>query len=1266
IEAALIRHGGAGQAVVVMREDVSGDQRLVAYVVPGVEALDPDALRDAVAGLLPAYMVPSAFVVLDALPLTPNGKLDRAALPVPEYDTGAAVRGRGPRNAQEEILCELYANVLGVEQVGIDDNLFELGGHSLLAIRLVSRIRVALGIELPLQAVFEAPTIATLSGRLAGTADARSGVQPMPRPKRVPLSFAQRRLWFLNQLEAAGAGYNMSFSVRLTGELDRDAMAAALRDVVERHESLRTRFPDHEGEPYQAVVGDPAEYPALTVVETTPADLDARLGEATATGFVLADELPLRATLFALSTTDHVLLLVVHHIAGDGTSMAPLARDLSDAYAARRSGRMPGWQPLPVQYVDYTLWQRELLGSEEDEESLLSRQVGYWRQTLAGLPEELQLPTDRLRPAVTSTEGSGAAIELEIDGALHAAISRLARDNGATVFMVAQAALATLLTRLGAGTDIPLGTPIAGRTDEALDDLVGFFVNTLVLRTDTSGDPTFRELLDRVRETNLSAYAHQDVPFERLVELLNPQRSLARHPLFQTMLAVENAGEADLVLPGVVTASRTPGTPVAKFDLSVSLTERRVGDGDPDGIHCVVQYATDLFDERTVRSLADRFTRTLAAAVLDPEQQLSRIEVLTAAERDEVSAWSHGPVRALPEASLAELFEAQAARTPDATALVHGDTELTYAELNARANRLARYLAGQGTGPETPVGILMERSADLLVAILAVVKAGGVYVPLDGRAPVSRLRQVLADVGAGLLLTDAAFREAAQAVHDGALLVAESESGWPTGELSGDDDRDPGVAVRPDQLAYVMFTSGSTGTPKGVAVRQRDVVALARDGRFAGTAHERVLMHAPHSFDASTYEIWVPLLAGGTMVLAPNVPLDGAVVARLIEDHGVTAMLAVAGLFTVLAEEAPECFQGLREVWTGGDVVPATAVRPVLRACPGITVVSSYGPTETTLYVTAHAMPDPGRVPDVVPLGVPLDNARLYVLDSALRPVPAGVAGELYIAGAGLARGYVNRPALTAERFVANPMGGPGARMYRTGDLARWHRAGYLEFLGRADDQVKIRGFRVEPGEIETVLARHEDVTQAVVTARQESGGVGGKRLVGYVVPADPGRKPTPSALREHVACVLPEYMVPSAFVVLDGLPLTVNGKLDRAALPAPDAAAGSGSGGGSGGGGGRGPRSEREKVLCELFADLLGVEKVGIDDDFFDLGGHSLLATRLVSRLRTALKVELPLLAVFETPTVAGLAERLKDTAKDTAPVRPVLRRMNRPKELS
>ncbi|WP_329218547.1 amino acid adenylation domain-containing protein [Streptomyces sp. NBC_01485] len=1275
IEAALIRHGGAGQAVVVMREDVSGDQRLVAYVVPGAEALDPDALRDALAGLLPAYMVPSAFVVLDALPLTPNGKLDRAALPVPEYDTAAA-KGRGPRNAQEEILCELYANVLGVDQVGIDDNLFELGGHSLLAIRLVSRIRAALGIELPLQAVFEAPTIATLSGRLAGTADARSGLQPMPRPVRVPLSFAQRRLWFLNQLEAAGSGYNMSFSVRLTGELDRDAMAAALRDVVERHESLRTRFPDHEGEPYQAVVGDPVDYPALTVVETTSVDLDARLGATAAKGFVLADELPLRATLFALSPTDHVLLLVVHHIAGDGTSMAPLARDLSEAYAARRSGRTPGWQPLPVQYADYTLWQRELLGSEGNEgnegneESLLSRQVGYWRQTLAGLPEELQLPTDRPRPAVAANEG--AAVDLEIDGVLHAAITRLARDNGATVFMVAQTALATLLTRLGAGTDIPLGTPIAGRTDEALDDLVGFFVNTLVLRTDTSGDPTFRELLDRVRETNLSAYAHQDVPFERLVELLNPQRSLARHPLFQTMLAVENAGEADLVLPGVVTESTTPGTPVAKFDLSVSLTERRAADGDPDGIHCVIQYATDLFDERTVRALADRFTRTLAVAVLDPEQRLSRIEVLTAAERDEVSAWSHGPVRALPETSLAELFEAQAARTPDVTALVHGDAELTYAELNARANRLARHLAGQGTGPETPVGILMERSVDLLVAILAVVKAGGVYVPLDGRAPVSRLRQVLADVGAGLLLTDAAFREAAEAVHDGTLLVAGAKTGWPTdwptdGDGEGDDDRNPGVRVRPDQLAYVMFTSGSTGTPKGVAVRQRDVVALARDGRFAGTAHERVLMHAPHSFDASTYEIWVPLLAGGTMVLAPNVPLDGAAVARLIEDHGVTAMLAVAGLFTVLAEEAPECFRGLREVWTGGDVVPATAVRPVLRACPGVTVVSSYGPTETTLYVTAHAMPDLGRVPDVVPLGVPLDNARLYVLDSSLRPVPAGVAGELYIAGAGLARGYVNRPALTAERFVANPLGGPGARMYRTGDLARWNRAGYLEFLGRADDQVKIRGFRVEPGEIEAVLARHEDVTQAVVTVRQDSLGgasiggaspggrsLGGKRLVGYVVPADPGRKPEPAALRDHVARVLPEYMVPSAFVVLDGLPLTVNGKLDRAALPAPehDAAAG----------GGRGPRTEREKVLCELFADLLGVERVGIDDSFFDLGGHSLLATRLVSRLRTALKVELPLLAVFETPTVAGLAERLKDTA----PARPVLRRMNRPKELS
>ncbi|WP_329218546.1 amino acid adenylation domain-containing protein [Streptomyces sp. NBC_01485] len=1252
IEAALIRHGAVGQAVVVAREDTPGDQRLVAYLVPASASGTPDtaALRDALAATLPAYMVPSAFVVLDALPLTPNGKLDRAALPVPEYDTAAA-KGRGPRNAQEEILCELYANVLGVDQVGIDDNLFELGGHSLLAIRLVSRIRAALGIELPLQAVFEAPTIATLSGRLAGTAGARSGLQPMPRPVRVPLSFAQRRLWFLNQLEAAGSGYNMSFSVRLTGELDRDAMAAALRDVVERHESLRTRFPDHEGEPYQAVVtigsagsagSAGAVGPELAVVDTVEAELDRAVAAVTGTGFDLAVDLPLRATLFALSPTDHVLLLVVHHIAGDGTSMAPLARDLSTAYAARRSGRTPGWQPLPVQYADYTLWQRELLGSEENEESLLARQVGFWRESLAGLPEELQLPTDRPRPATATN--NGAAVDLEIDGALHAAITRLARDNGATVFMVAQTALATLLTRLGAGTDIPLGTPIAGRTDEALDDLVGFFVNTLVLRTDTSGDPTFRELLGRVRETDLAAYAHQDVPFERLVELLNPQRSLARHPLFQTMLAVENAGEARLDLPGLSTNSRMAGVGAAKFDLSVSMTERHTGDGSPDGVHCILHYTTDLFDESTVRAIADRFTRTLAAAVADPDQTISQAEILTARERAELADWSAGPAWEQPDATVPELFEARVARTPDATALVYGDTELTYAELNARANRLARLLAGRGVGPERCVAVALPRSADLIVARLAVLKAGAAYLPIDLKYPVERIRFMLADAAPVLVVTTVADAEELPAAGVETLALDDPRVTVVRDRADGGDltDRDRHAPLRADHPAYVIYTSGSTGRPKGIVSTHRGAAPFARTlaERFAVTPDSRILQFASPSFDSTFLEECMSLLSGATLVGAPAERLrPGPELAELLGSGLASHVLLIPSVLALLPEGSlPDDLV----LGVGGEACSAELVD---RWAAGRRMVNAYGPSESTVCLTFTDPMLPGR--GTPSIGRPAHGSRCYVLDSRLQPVPAGVTGELYIAGEGLARGYLNRAALTADRFPACPFGQPGARMYRTGDLARWNQDGELEYLGREDDQVKIRGMRIEPGEIEAAVVRHDSVGQAVLVVREDT--PGDQRLVAYVVP-EGDRTPSTdggvdggvdvAALRGHLASVLPAHMVPSAVVVLDALPLMPNGKLDRKALPVPDAA---------GTASGRAPRSDREKVLCELFADLLGVEQVGIDDRFFDLGGDSIVSIQLVSRARAA-GLKITPRDVFERQTVEGLA--LVATESDQTPV--------------
>ncbi|MBL3671549.1 amino acid adenylation domain-containing protein, partial [Streptomyces sp. M2CJ-2] len=994
IETVLAGHELVGQVAVVVREDRPGDKRLAAYVVPAGGGVPEAAeLRAHAAAALPEYMVPSAFVTLDALPLNPNGKLDRRALPAPEAEV--LTTGREPRTALEKELCALFAEVLGLEKVGIDDSFFDLGGHSLLATRVVSRVRAVLGAELPVRALFEAPTVAALAERLGDADGARQALRPMERPAEIPLSPAQRRLWFLGRFEGTSATYNLPMAVRLTGGLDVEALAAALADVVARHESLRTVFPDVDGRPRQLVLDAEAARPELRVTETTAGELDAVLAEAAATGFDVSVETPLRARLFALGPDEHVLLVVVHHIAGDGWSMAPLGRDLSAAYAARCAGQAPVWAPLPVQYADYTLWQREVLGDEEDPDSELARQVGYWRDTLAGLPEELVLPTDRPRPAEMSYRGDTVPVRLSAE--VHQRLLSLAQESRSSLFMVMQAGLAALLHRLGAGEDIPIGSPIAGRTDEALDELVGFFVNTLVLRTDLSGDPTFRELVERVREADLAAYAHQDVPFERLVEVLNPARSLARHPLFQVLLSFQNNAEAALELPGVQAAAHPVGLDAAKFDLSVALEEQYAADGSPAGLHGVVEYAADLFDRETAEQLAARLARLLEAATAAPETAVGALEALLPGELERVLVEWNGTGGEVPSGTVPEVFAAQVVRTPEAPAVVFGDEVLTYAELDARADRLAGVLVAAGVGAEDRVAVLMERSADLVVALLAVLKAGGAYVPLDSRFPGSRLEHIVAETGAVVLLVDSAgvgesFVHRAAVVEVGRAL-ADGAAGVGAGGVGA------GVVEHPGRLAYVMFTSGSTGVPKGVGVAHRDVVALACDGRFRA-GHERVLLHSPTAFDASTYELWAPLLRGGRVVVAPPGDLDAVRLGEVVARYGVTGLWLTAGLFRLVVEEEPGCLAGVREVWTGGDVVPAAAARRVLEACPGLVVVDGYGPTETTTFATTFRMESPAGVPNVVPIGRPLDSMRVYVLDGGLRPVAPGVAGELYIAGA--------------------------------------------------------------------------------------------------------------------------------------------------------------------------------------------------------------------------------------------------------------------------
>ncbi|WP_190029695.1 non-ribosomal peptide synthetase, partial [Streptomyces xanthochromogenes] len=1055
----------------------------------------------------------------------------------------------------------------------------------------------------------------------------------------IPLSYAQQRLWFLAQLEGPSATYNIPLALRLSGDLDTEALTLALADVVARHESLRTVYPEREGTPYQHIL--PAEdarpeLPVLAADEDTLADV---LAAESAHVFGLAADLPVQARLIRLGEREHVLLVVMHHIASDGWSIAPLLRDLAHAYGARRAGHAPQQEPLEIQYADYTLWQQEVLGEPDADDSLMNRQLAYWQDKLAGFPEEATLPADRPRPAVASYRGD--TVTVHCPPGTHTALADLARESGATLFMAAQAALATVLAVSGAGPDVPIGSPVAGRTDEALDDLVGFFVNTLVLRTDVAGDPTFRELLGRVRETDLGAWAHQDLPFDRLVEALNPERSGARHPLFQVMLTLVQAGSTDpgTDFPGLRTRAEYSATRTAKFDLTVGFDEHLTPDGLPAGLDITAEYATDLYDPETVEALLGRLLRLLGEAAAHPDTPLSGLDLLDPAERTLLLDTWTGRATPVPDASLAALFAAQAARTPDAVALTHAGRSWTYAEADAVSSRFAHRLAGLGVGPETVVAVLMERSADLVLALLAIVKAGGVYAPLNAVDPASRLTRILADTAAPLLLVDRNLADHELVTEAGDTRVLLVDDLTADTETAAYPATAPEVAAHPDQWLYVMFTSGSTGVPKGVAVTHRNVTELALDHRWRRAAHQRVLFHSPHTFDASTFELWAPWLTGGTVAVAPAGVLDTAALAAVLAEESITGLWLTAGLFRLVAEEDPAAFTGLGEVWTGGDVVPPEAVRRVMDACPDLQVVNGYGPTETTTFASAHPVRRPFDYAGALPIGRPLDNTRLYVLDDHLGLVAPGVPGELYIAGAGLARGYLRRPAQTAERFVADPHGPAGTRMYRTGDLVRWSRDGEIEYLGRADQQVKLRGFRIEPGEIESALVAHPSVAQAAVVVREDR--PGDKRLVAYVV----GEHVDTAALRRHASEALPDYMVPAAFVLLDTLPLTGNGKLDRRALPAPDLSSDST---------GRAPRDPAEEVLCGLFADVLGRPSVTIDDHFLRLGGHSLLATRLVSRIRTAFGVRITVRDMFQHPTVAQLNELIQTSKGDKA--RPAL----------
>jgi len=1053
----------------------------------------------------------------------------------------------------------------------------------------------------------------------------------------IPLSFAQQRLWFLSRLEHSPA-YNVPVAVRLRGKIDRKNLRAALGDVLVRHEALRTVFPAVDGEPYQQIVdADVAQLPWADW-GCSAGTLDEAVANASRYVFDLTAELPIRATLFRVNAEDHVLLVVMHHIVSDGWSMSPLLRDLAAAYLARCAGEPPSWQPLPVQYADYTLWQRELLGDEADANSVASIQLAYWTKTLDALPEEVTLPGDRRRQPTPSY--AGEVVELDLDVRTHAALLRLARAEQVTLFMVLQAAFAAAMTRLGAGTDIVLGSPVAGRLDDALENLVGFFVNTLVLRTDTSGNPTFRELLGRIRDTDLAAYAHQDLPFERIVEELNPARSLARHPLFQVMMVLQNNEEARLTLPDLEVCSRLAATRTAKFDLTVAFAEVRGPDGQLAGISGGFEYATDLFDRASIELLARCVRLMIESMVADPGTPIGDTDLLTVAERAQVlGAWNDTAVAYPDQLCAHEVFERQARSAPGATALVAGDARVSYAELDAAANQLAHVLVGRGVRRGELVGVYLERGVELVTAVLAVLKAGAGYTLLDPAFPADRLTAVASDAGIATVVSRALEigRGGLHGDWDWVDVTAPAVQAAPSDP--------PAVTVTPDDLVCVMFTSGSTGRPKGVVASHRALVGTFLGQDFAGFGlGEVVLQCAPVSWDAFALELFAALLFGGACVLQPGQSPEPAVIADLVPRHGVTTMHVSASLLNFLVDEYPRVFDGLRQVLTGGEAASVAHVARLLDRRPSLRLVNGYSPVESMIFTVTHRVVAADATASSIPVGRPLRNKRVFVLDERLNVVPPGVVGELYMAGVGLARGYLGQPGLTASRFVANPF--DSGRLYRTGDLVRWRADGVLEFVGRADDQVKIRGFRVEPVEVETVLGRCPGVGQAAVVVREDR--PGDKRLVAYLVPAAGAGGLEVADVRRRVVAALPDYLVPAAFVVLDELPRTANGKLDRRALPAPEVTASATS---------RAPRTDRERVLCELYTEVLGVPGVGIDDDFFALGGHSLLVTRLISKMRKAFGVEVSIQTVFAARTVAALVEHL-DTA---GRARPALRARSR-----
>ncbi|WP_049747250.1 non-ribosomal peptide synthetase [Mycobacterium goodii] len=1211
IQTALAALDGVQQAVVIAREDHPGNKRLIAYITG---TADPTQARTQLAERLPGFMVPAAIVVLDTLPLTVNGKLDTRALPAPEYQD--ADRYRAATTPTEEILTNIYAQVLGLRRVGVDDSFFDLGGDSLSALRAIAAINTSLGSDLSVRTLFDAPTVAELLPHLNENGSVREALVAGGRPEVVPLSFAQSRLWFLEQLQDGAGTYNMPAAFQIDGPLEVDALCAAVDDVIARHESLRTVFPDIDGVPFQQVLparpGMWRRGEAAAAVTLPERDVVRALTSLAGHRFDLCTDIPIRVQIYSIGPERHVMGIVVHHIAFDGWSLAPMVRDLNVAYQARHQGHPPQWQPLPVQYIDYTLWQRQQFGELDNPDSPITAQLAYWRETLTGLPEHLQLPTDRPHPPIADQHG--ATLTIEWPPQLQQAIRQLATDNNATTFMVIQTALAILLSQLAATPDVAIGFPVAGRTDPALDELIGFFVNTLVLRVDLTNNPTITELLTQVRQRSLAAIEHQDIPFEVLVEQLNPTRTLTHHPLIQVALAWQN-------LPGHHTNNLTLAdlhitplplhTHTARMDLTFSLAEHFTKTGQPQGIQGTIEYRTDIYDQHTIHTLTKRLQHTLETITTNPTQTLASIDLLSTDEHTHLHELGHQTALTDPAPSpksIPELFAAWVARSPNTIAVTYANQSITYRELDKTSNQLAHLLIHHGARPGTTVALLLPRSTNAITAILAILKTGAAYLPIDPTIPNTRTTFLLTDTTPTATITTTDLRAR---LHGSDFPVIDIDD--PA--VEGQPDT-PLPIQEADDIPHIIYTSDKGGKPKGVAVTHHNITRLFH-GMNIGidlTPDQVWTQCHTYAFDYSVWEIWGALLHGARLVIVPDEitasPQD--LHDLLIHEH-VTVWSQTP---TALAAQSNNDLPPMT-LMVAGEACPIDVVD---QWAPERLMINGYGPTETTVYATISTPLTPGST--TVPIGTPVPGAALFVLDELLHPVAPGVVGELYIAGHGVAIGYISRPGLTASRFVACPFGGTGTRMYRTGDLVHWSTDGQLHYLGRADEQVKIRGYRIELGEIRTALTHLDGVDHAAVIVREDH--PGDKRLIAYITGTA-----NPTQTRMHLSERLPAYMVPVAIVAMDCLPLTVNGKLDTRALPPPDYQHTNHH---------RAPTTPTEEILTNIYAQVLGLERVGVDESFFDLGGDSILSMQVVAHARAAGLTCRPR-DIFVEQTVARLA---------------------------